>query len=76
MVIDQLIEGIKSKKNPCIVGIDPEWDKIPDCYKKDTASTMDGLWIWSKDVIDSVADVVPAVKPQMAFLVRIVCNHL
>lgn len=67
MVIDQLIEGIKSKRNPCIVGIDPEWDKIPDCYKKDTVSTMDGLWIWAKDVIESVADVVPAVKPQMAF---------
>lgn len=67
MVIDQLIEGIKAKKNPCIVGIDPEWEKIPDCYKKDNVSTMDGLWSWAKDVIDSVADIVPAVKPQMAF---------
>ena len=26
-MIDQLIDGIKEKKNPCIVGIDPEWCK-------------------------------------------------
>ncbi len=67
MVIDQLIEGIKSKKNPCIVGIDPEWAKIPDCYKVGVGSTTESLQHWAMDVIDSVADIVPAIKPQMAF---------
>ena len=67
MVIDQLIEGIKSKKNPCIVGIDPEWSKIPKCYKADMVSEAEAILQWAEDVIDAVADIVPAVKPQMAF---------
>lgn len=67
MVIDQLIEKIKRKKNPCIVGIDPEWSKIPECYKTDTVSEAEAIRQWATDVIDAVVDVVPAVKPQMAF---------
>lgn len=67
MVIDRLIEEIKRKKNPCIVGIDPEWSKIPDCYKTGTKSSTETIFNWATDVIDSVADIIPAVKPQMAF---------
>lgn len=67
MVIDKLIEEIKNKKNPCIVGIDPEWDKLPDCYKSGSTSHTESLWLWARDVIDAVADIVPAIKPQMAF---------
>ncbi len=65
MVTDQLIEGIKDKKNPCIVGIDPEWHKMPECYKY--GLTARGVVEWATNVIDAVADIVPAVKPQMAF---------
>ncbi len=67
MVIDQLIERIKDKKNPCIVGIDPEWCKIPEYYKSDVATKADAILNWATDIIDAVADIVPAVKPQMAF---------
>lgn len=67
MVIDQLIDEIKRKKNPCIVGIDPEWSKIPDCYKTAAVSEAEAIGQWATDVIDAVADIVPAVKPQMAF---------
>ena len=67
MVIDQLIEEIKNKKNPCIVGIDPEWSKIPQCYKINTITETEAVLHWATDVINAVADIVPAVKPQMAF---------
>lgn len=67
MVIDTLIEQIKCKKNPCIVGIDPEWSKIPKCYKVEAASAPEAVLLWARDVIDAVADIVPAIKPQMAF---------
>lgn len=67
MVIDRLIEQIKLKKNPCIVGIDPEWSKMPECYKRADVSPAHGIREWATDVIDAVADIVPAVKPQMAF---------
>lgn len=65
MVIDELVRQIRRKKNPCIVGIDPEWSKLPDCYR--SASPRDALMQWATDVIDAVEDIVPAVKPQMAF---------
>lgn len=32
MLIDNLIESIKKKQNPSIVGIDPDWEKLPVCY--------------------------------------------
>lgn len=67
MVIDRLVAGIKAKKNPCIVGIDPEWNKLPDCYKAGFGSETDAIRQWAMDVIGAVADIVPAVKPQMAF---------
>lgn len=67
MVIDQLIDEIKRKKNPCIVGIDPEWSKIPNCYKTSADSNAGVILNWATDVLDAVADIVPAVKPQMAF---------
>ncbi len=65
MTIDQLVKGIIAKRNPCIVGIDPEWDRLPQCYQ--TLPAAQGLLQWGQDVIDAVADIVPAIKPQMAF---------
>lgn len=67
MLIDTIVEQTKAKKNPCIVGLDPEWSKIPNCYKSEEMSEPDAILQWAKDVIDCVADIVIAVKPQMAF---------
>ncbi len=67
MMIDRLIEQIRLKKNPCIVGIDPEWRKLPECYRSHTSDEAQGILLWAQDVIDAVADIVPAIKPQMAF---------
>ena len=67
MTVDKLIGQIKAKKNPCIVGIDPEWNKIPECCKEGAASPSEAVQNWALDVVDAVADIVPAVKPQMAF---------
>ena len=50
MVIDRLIEQIKLKKNPCIVGIDPEWSKIPECYKRADVSLAHGIREWATDI--------------------------
>ncbi len=67
MTIDRLISETKRKKCPCVVGLDPEWSKIPDCYKQDSSSVPEVILRWAKEVIDCVAAIVPAVKPQMAF---------
>lgn len=67
MMIDRLIEQIKRKKNPCIVGIDPEWERLPECYRRHGANPSQCILTWAQDVIDAVADIVPAIKPQMTF---------
>lgn len=67
MVVDRLVTQIKQKQNPCIVGIDPDWSKIPSCYQMDGVARPEGILHWATDVIDAVKDIVPAVKPQIAF---------
>lgn len=67
MVIDKLVEKTKEKKNPSMVGIDPEWNKIPYCYKKNALSEVEVIFRWAKDIIDCTADIVPAVNPKMGF---------
>lgn len=67
MVVDKLIKGIIEKKNPSCVGIDPDFDKIPNCYKEEGLSKTEIIYNWAIDVIDSVKDIVAVVKPQIAF---------
>lgn len=67
MLIDRVTEQIRKKKNPCIVGLDPEWEKLPACYKDGARMAPEVVLSWAKDIIDVLADVLVAVKPQMAF---------
>ena len=72
-VVDQLIDGILKTKNPSVVGLDPDLRKIPECYKKDLPGrhpledVAEVFFRLNIDLIDTVAGIVPAVKPQMAF---------
>ena len=73
-IVDVLNEKIINLKSPIVVGLDPVIEKIPSCYKKDLKDSKDKLatigdifFNFNKDIIDSVYDIVPAVKPQMAF---------
>ncbi|MDP9751628.1 orotidine-5'-phosphate decarboxylase [Thermoanaerobacter pentosaceus] len=75
MFIDRLIENIKSKKSPVVVGLDPRIEMTPK-FIKDTAFKKRGeniegvgeaLYLFNKGIIDAVYDVVPAVKIQVAF---------
>lgn len=67
MVVDKLIKGIIEKKNPSCVGIDPDFDKIPNCYKDKSLSKPQVIYNWACDVIAAVKDKVAVVKPQIAF---------
>lgn len=72
-VVDKLIEKTIKTKNPSVIGLDPDIGKIPSCYKMNVKSTdpfeaaAHAIYEFNRDVIDTVADLVPAVKPQMAF---------
>lgn len=69
--IDLLIEKIKETNNPTVMGLDPRYEMLPECiknkYGKDVKSVCQGILEYNKTLIDSVYDIVPAVKPQIAF---------
>lgn len=71
MFVDRLIDKIKEKNNPTVVGLDPQEYLIPKCiigdYENPQESMGEIFWQFNKVVIDTIGDLVPAVKPQIAF---------
>lgn len=72
-IVDKLIENTIRTKNPSVIGLDPDIGKIPACYKVNVKGTnpfeavADVIYEFNHDIIDTVSELVPAVKPQMAF---------
>jgi orotidine-5'-phosphate decarboxylase len=71
---DELIDRIIKKKNPCIVGLDPRMDLIPESIIKDETAfqnpyeaVRETIKGFNKSIIESIKEIVPAVKPQIAF---------
>lgn len=62
---DRLIEKIRSKDSRCIVGLDPRVDQMPMFLRGN--GIYAAITAFHELVIDAVADLVPAVKPQLAF---------
>ncbi len=75
MSIDVLIDKIKEKKNPTVAGLDPRWEYIPEhirqaaiaAHGKTNQAVGAALTAFNKGLIDSLCDIVPAVKPQSAY---------
>lgn len=73
-MIDRLIEQIIKKKNPSVVGLDPTMEMMPECLKAEylpregaSEEHVARMFLkFNRDIIDAVADIVPAVKPQIA----------
>ena len=69
--IDNLIEKIKETNNPTVMGLDPRYDMIPECvrskYSKDLEGIAKAILEYNKELIDNTYDIIPAVKPQLAF---------
>lgn len=67
--IDKLIKEIIRKKSPCVIGLDPRIKDIPGFLKKgnDVKDICKAILNFNKKIINAVKDVVPAVKPQIAF---------
>ena len=72
-VADKLINDIIKTKNPSVIGLDPDIIKIPACYKEIAKSdnplkdVADVILNYNRDIIDTICDIAPAVKPQIAF---------
>lgn len=73
-MIDQLIAKIRKTGAPIVVGLDPQLSFIPEqilkegyqAYGKTPEGAAEAFFIFNKKIIDAVADLVPAAKPQIA----------
>jgi len=75
MSLNNLIAAVAKTQNPTVVGLDPALDLVPEFIKRNTyekyGETLKGaakaVLKFNKGIIDAVCDIVPAVKPQLAF---------
>lgn len=73
-MIDRLIRNIKKTKAPIVVGLDPMLSYVPKHLQEEAyakyGETLEGaaeaVWAFNKGIVDAVADLIPAVKPQIA----------
>ncbi len=66
---DRLISAIRTKRNPVLVGLDPRAESLPKGLLNGEGNEA-VAWAYvafCRGIIDAVAPLVPAVKPQAAF---------
>lgn len=76
---DRLNSAIVLKKAPVCIGLDPRLDMIPQFilgpvvkkFGQSPESASKAILEFNKGIIDAVADLVPAVKPQIAFFEKL-----
>ena len=69
---DRLVEAVRKKASPCVVGLDPRIHLMPEFVKSgrgplSRATVRSIISDFHELVLDAVAGIVPAVKPQLAF---------
>ncbi|ETW96515.1 MAG: orotidine 5'-phosphate decarboxylase [Candidatus Entotheonella factor] len=75
---DRLFDAIERKESPVVVGLDPQLDQLPAFLRRacqavhgaTAQAVAEALWHFNRTLIDAVYDLVPAVKPQLAFYER------
>ncbi len=75
MSFDRLIKKIIETKNPTVVGLDPKLDYVPDHIKNEffnadgmtLKAAAKSIFLFNQLIIDSICDIVPAIKPQAAY---------
>lgn len=81
---DRLTETILAREAPVVVGLDPDLGRLPPCVlperpgepgepgePEDPAAAARAIGEFNRAIIDAVYDLVPAVKPQIAFYERL-----
>ncbi|NLK39412.1 MAG: orotidine-5'-phosphate decarboxylase [Clostridiales bacterium] len=64
---DRLIEQIRKKESAVVAGLDPTWEGIPEKIRHSASSVSDAVFEYNRRLIDALYDIVPAVKPQLAY---------
>ena len=67
---DRLAAAVRRQGNPVVVGLDPRYTSLPEALRDEQPTVIQQAESYRQfccEIIDVVADRVPAVKPQMAF---------
>jgi orotidine-5'-phosphate decarboxylase len=62
---DLLFRSVRAHNSRCVLGLDPRIDQMPAFVSRESACAA--ITEFHELVLDAVADLVPAVKPQLAF---------
>ncbi len=72
---DKLAKAIREKNNPTVMGLDPKLEYIPGHIREQAVkvsrnpfqAAAESIAAFNFALMDAVADIVPAVKPQLAY---------
>jgi len=75
MSFDVLQDKIRSMKNPTVAGLDPRLEYVPEHLQRaafeEKGAGLEGaceaIWQFNRGLIDTLCEIVPAVKPQAAY---------
>jgi orotidine-5'-phosphate decarboxylase len=75
MIFDRLTRRIQETQNPAVVGLDPRPEYIPAFIMEKARQSLPDILAavsaaileFNKALVDALCDIVPAVKPQIAF---------
>lgn len=69
-MVDKLIERIIELQNPACVGLDTDFNYLPEDMKRDVSTfeeVSERIAEFNMNIIDKISDIVPAVKVQVAY---------
>jgi orotidine-5'-phosphate decarboxylase len=72
---DRLVSAIQERESPCVVGLDPVLEYVPEAFLRECGLSREGdieerariVEAYCVMTLEAVHDLVPAVKPQMAY---------
>ncbi|MGI6168502.1 MAG: orotidine-5'-phosphate decarboxylase [Christensenellales bacterium] len=70
MIVDRLMDRIKSKGNPTVLGLDTRIEYLPDSMQPKEGGFAAAAWAilqYNRGLVDALCDIVPAVKLQAAY---------
>ena len=72
--VDRLVRAATRKRSHVVVGLDPDYESLPLALRRRGAGGLkgaaDAVMEFNLRLIDAIYDLVPAVKPQIAFYER------
>lgn len=67
----RLVDAVLAKRNPVCVGLDPRTNSLPESIRPGAGASLkeqaDAFRVFCFEIIDTVHELVPIVKPQAAF---------